>query len=387
MVALSGLYAKDHLKASCYAAPKIRLRAVRWGSSFSFPFLVMSKRNLLTITCSLSQSDLVDFVDEYGISLCYDPKLPSSNSTALDAQIGYIPLYLSLFSIGPSLSSSFRGLDFSRAYSNLVGLTDSWEHALSIPSILIDEEGMMAFQNFMKKPGQSPSFSMRRANHHVDVGSAFVGYLTVTVDDDQVESSSYWRGKGVIGYELVAVGEGCSEQDVMAVEGSKKRRSITEALEEKDTMVRPVSKKKKPEGSRQMSVRGSVLPLLVTAPKGVGKHPRVLARYIRNLASGSDSLAPDEAHAAHNMIYGLHCPLLKDKLRFLTFDKLVDIYDIHALQIAVDGNMLINESRFLSQGHSKLKNDLVSLNSKKSLLETRCRSWKVNLPRPKRIRT
>ncbi|GKF99480.1 hypothetical protein Tco_0298263, partial [Tanacetum coccineum] len=69
-------------------------------SSFSFPSLVMSKRNLSTITCSLSQSDLVDFVDEYGISLCYDPKLPSSKATSLDAPKGYIPLYLSLFSIG-----------------------------------------------------------------------------------------------------------------------------------------------------------------------------------------------------------------------------------------------------------------------------------------------
>nr|GEV38609.1 hypothetical protein [Tanacetum cinerariifolium] len=364
MVALSGLYAKDHLKASCYAAPKIRLRAVRWGSSFSFPFLVMSKRNLSTITCSLSQSN---FVDEYGISLCYDPKLPSSNSTALDAQMGYIPLYLSLLTLDPAgdYLHSKNGLalgSFAYPYP-----TKPFDEVLQ--GHLCHRPFEMAFRNFMKKPGQSPSFSMRRANHHVDVGSAFVGYLTVTVDDDQVESSSYWRDKGVMGYELVAVGEGCSKQDVMAVEGSKKRRSITEALEEKDTMVRPVSKKKKPEGSRQMSVRGSVPPLPVTAPKGVGKHPRVLARYIRNLASGSDSLAP-----AHNMIYGLHCPLLKDKLRFLTFDKLVDIYDIHALQIAVVGNMLTNESRFLSQGHSKLKNDLVSLNSKKSLLETRCRS-------------
>ncbi|GJR24567.1 hypothetical protein Tco_0973094 [Tanacetum coccineum] len=37
--------------------------------------------------------------------------------------------------------------------------------------------------------------------------------------------------------------------------------------------------------------------------------------------------------------------------------------------MAVVGNMLTNESRILSQGHAKLKNDLVSLKSKKSLLE------------------
>ncbi|GKE56788.1 hypothetical protein Tco_1495973, partial [Tanacetum coccineum] len=382
----------------------------------------MSKRNFSTITCLLSQSDLVNFVEEYGISLCYDPKLPSSNATALDAPKGYIPLYLSLFSIGnlrfplnnfcldvfeffrchftllnpfgvarvttfvvackayggeatiplfrslltlglagdwltfqkrpaygipaifddsmsnipkwksefiffkqtlifdirPGLIIDFRhgqgsfpypyptdpfdevlrgrlcrhhfkAQTFPEPILYLVGLTDSWEHAPSIPSILIDGEEM-AFRNFMKKPGQSPSFSV---------------------------------DKGLMGHELVVVGEGCSEQDVMAVGGSKKRCLITKALEEEATVMRPVSKKKKPEGSRRMSARGSVPLLPVTAPKGVGKHPRVLARYIGNLASGSDSLAPEveEAHAAHNMISGLHYLLLKDKLGFLTFDE------------------------------------------------------------------
>ncbi|GKD02197.1 hypothetical protein Tco_1177171 [Tanacetum coccineum] len=344
----------------------------------------MYERNLSTITCSLSQSGLVDFVDEYDISLCYDPKLPSSNATALDAPKG-IPLYLSLFFIGnlhfplnnfcldvfeifrchfPLLNPfgatrvttfvgsfadpypmepfdkvlrgrlclyPFEAQTFLEPILYLASLTNSLEHATSIPSILIDGE----------------------------------------VNDDQVESSSYSRDKGVMAHELVVVGEGCSEHDVMAVEGSKKRRSIIEALEEEATMVRPVSKKKKLEGSRRMSAKGSVPPFSVTAPKGVGKHPRVLARYIRNLASGSDSLTHDvkEAHAAHNMISSLHYPLLKDKLGFLTFDELVDVYDIHALQMAVVGNMLMNESIILLLGHSKLKNDLVSLNSKKSLLE------------------
>ncbi|GKB71127.1 hypothetical protein Tco_0932539, partial [Tanacetum coccineum] len=400
------------------------------------------KRNLSTITCSLSQSDLADCFDEYGIALCYDPKLPSSNATDLDAPKGYIPLYLSLFSIGnlcfhlnnfcldvfeifrchfpllspfgvarvttftvackaygredtvplfrslltlgptgdwftfqkrhdfsiptifgdsmsnilkwksefifvkrtlisdmrPGLISDFRHGQgsFSHPYPTepfdeflrarlchhpfethtfsdpiiyLAGLTDSWEHTHGIPSILINGEDM-AFQNFMKKPGQSPSFSMRLANRPVDVGSLSMSHLTLVVNDDQVESSSYSRDKGVMGHELVVVGEGCSEQDVMVVEGSKKRRSITEALKEEATVVRPVSKKKKSEGSRR-----------------------------------------------------------RDKLGFLTFDELVDVYDIHALQMAVVGNMLMNESRILSQGHSKLKNDLVSLNSKKCLLE------------------
>nr|GFD30101.1 hypothetical protein [Tanacetum cinerariifolium] len=95
-----------------------------------------------------------------------------------------------------------------------------------------------------------------------------------------------------------------------------------------------------------MSARGSVPPPPVIAPKYV-----------------------EEAHAAHNVVSNLHCPLLKDKLGFLSIDELVDVFDIHALQMAMVGNMLTNETRILSQGHAKLKNDLVSLKSKNGLLE------------------
>nr|GEZ47744.1 hypothetical protein [Tanacetum cinerariifolium] len=85
-----------------------------------------------------------------------------------------------------------------------------------------------------------------------------------------------------------------------------------------------------------MSARGSVPPPPTAVPKGIGKHPWVLAYFVGSLANSSDSFTPEveEAHAAHNMISGFHFPLLKDKL-----------------------------------GHAKLKNDLVSLKSKKSLLE------------------
>ncbi|GJY58047.1 hypothetical protein Tco_0457939 [Tanacetum coccineum] len=230
----------------------------------------------------------------------------------------------------------------------------------------------MAFRNFMKKPSQSPSFSVRPADQPIDVGIPSVDPLRVVVDNDQVESSHFSKDKDVSGFELAIIGECVLGQDDDVAEGSKKRRLITKALEEEAIVVRPKSKKKKTKVPRRMSARGSVHPLPAAAPKGVGKHHRVLARYIRNLASNSDSLAPNiyqRAHSAHNMIYGLHYPLLRDKLGFLTFDELVNVYDVHALYMAVVGNMLTNESRIMSQGHSKLKNDLVSLKSKKSLLE------------------
>ncbi|GKD25924.1 hypothetical protein Tco_1232138 [Tanacetum coccineum] len=191
----------------------------------------------------------------------------------------------------------------------LAALANSWEHAPNIPSILIDRE----------------------ADQPVDVRSPSVDCLTATIVDDQ---------------------------------GSKNRQFITKALEEEATVMKPVSKKKKTEDPRRMSARDNVPPLPTAAAKGIGKHTRLLARYIGNLARSSDSLAPNvmEAHAAHNMLSSLHYPLFQDKLSFLSFDELVNVYDIYALQMAMVGNMLSNESMVISlleHEMSKLEDQLI----------------------------
>ncbi|GKC85333.1 hypothetical protein Tco_1141050, partial [Tanacetum coccineum] len=105
-------------------------------------------------------------------------------------------------------------------------------------------------------------------------------------------------------FELTVVGEGCADQTVIIVEGSMNRQFITKALEEEATVMKPVSKKKKTDDPRRMSARDNVPPLPTAAAKGIGKHTRLLARYIGNLARSSDSLAPnvEEAHATHNML-------------------------------------------------------------------------------------
>ncbi|GJR20503.1 hypothetical protein Tco_0969030 [Tanacetum coccineum] len=224
----------------------------------------------------------------------------------------------------------------------LAGLSSSWEHALSNPSIFVDGEEM-AFRNFMKKPSESPSFFVR----------------------DQDECSSLSKEKGFSGFELVVVGEGIPGQSASVVrEGSKRRRSITESLKEEATVVKMMSKKKKPEATRQMSTRGSIPPPPATVPKGTRKHPRVLARFVESLANSSDTLTLDveEAHAAHNMIFGLHCPLLKDKMGFLSFDELVDVFDVHTLQTTVD--RLAKAQRNQDVEGSQVMKDLRSKNAR-----------------------
>ncbi|GJW00407.1 hypothetical protein Tco_1555658 [Tanacetum coccineum] len=112
----------------------------------------------------------------------------------------------------------------------------------------------MAFRNFMKKPGQTPSFSVRPADQPVDVGSLSVEPLRSIADNDQAKSSSLSKDKGVFGFELAIAKEGIPEQ-------------------EEATVVKVMPKKKKLEVPRRMSMRGSVPSPSATVPKGTGKHP------------------------------------------------------------------------------------------------------------------
>ncbi|GKA21759.1 hypothetical protein Tco_0707721 [Tanacetum coccineum] len=208
----------------------------------------------------------------------------------------------------------------------------------------------MAFRNFMKKSCQTPTFSVRPMDIPIDAESPSVGLLVDSPDDDRVQSSSVLKDKGVSGLELAVVGEGCSDQNVVVMEGSKKRRSITEALEEEATVIRPMPKKKKNDGPKLMSARGNVPPPPLLPRKASASTLGCLPVILGTLSA-------------------VQTPFLLDKLGYLSFDELVNVYDVHALQMAVVGNMFCNESRIMSLNYLKLKDDFVSLKSKKGLLE------------------
>ncbi|GKE83520.1 hypothetical protein Tco_1557262, partial [Tanacetum coccineum] len=102
----------------------------------------------------------------------------------------------------------------------------------------------MSFSNFMKKPGQTPTFSARPMGQPINVGSPSVSRLKAVDDNDQE------RGVNVDG-------------------GSKKRHSIIAALEEDANVIKlvvvgssskPEPKKRKHEGLRRTSTRGSIPP-------------------------------------------------------------------------------------------------------------------------------
>ncbi|GJT80288.1 hypothetical protein Tco_1054630 [Tanacetum coccineum] len=222
---------------------------------------------------------------------------------------------------------TFEAQTFLEPILYLAGLPSTWEHALSNPSILVDGEGM--------KPGQTPTLFVRRTGQPINVGSPSVDRLKV-VDDNNLSS--------------------------------KKKCSITAALEEGATVIKlsatassskHESKKRKQEVPRRTSVRGRVPPPPSNAPKGVGKHPRVLARHMGEFG-GWFRLSCS----------CLHYPPLKNGLDSLSLDDLANVYDIHALPLSLFGNMLMNECRVVSHAYSKLKDDVVDAsveNSRKML--------------------
>ncbi|GJU80668.1 hypothetical protein Tco_1283033, partial [Tanacetum coccineum] len=101
----------------------------------------MSKRSLATVTCLLAQNDLVDFVEEYGIPWCYDPKLPESHQTVLDALKGYIPLVarVTTFAVVCKAYGGEASVPLFRAFLT-VGPAGDWltfqkRHGSSIPTL------------------------------------------------------------------------------------------------------------------------------------------------------------------------------------------------------------------------------------------------------------
>ncbi|GJS40191.1 hypothetical protein Tco_0565234 [Tanacetum coccineum] len=310
----------------------------------------MSKRNLGSVTCSVTQSEFVEFIEEYGIAMCYDPQLPSFEQTALDALEGYIPLYLSLFSIGnlrlpfnhlcldvfeffkchiPLLNpfGVARVMYFVVAYKAYKGepslyifrsLYSNWKSEFifvretlvseACPALITDFRhglGTLAFpyhtklidetlrDRIMHHPFEAQTFSYpilylaglassweyapNAPLIFVDRdGSPSVDHLKIANDNDQGESSPVSKNQDVAGLELAIFDDSPSDQGEGVAEGSRTKRSITAALEEGAAMIRVTAsgssskheaKRQKQKGPRRTSSRGSVPPLLVSAPK------------------------------------------------------------------------------------------------------------------------
>nr|GEZ87577.1 hypothetical protein [Tanacetum cinerariifolium] len=292
----------------------------------------------------------------------------------------------------------------------------------------------MDFCNFMKKPGKTPSFSVRPADQPINVGSPSVNHLKAVVDNDQVESYSILKDKDASGLELAIFGEGFSWQNADVTEGFKKRRSITKALEEKATLVRPfagdnssrpVPKKRKPKGLRKTNTRGSVPLLPTTALMGVGKHPRMAAvgnmltnesqiisrdhtklkdnfvtlkssqivmelmfENARNLEESSmlkvvaafakesqkilsEELEGLKPHIKEAERLGQRCQDLESE-RDSLLKEAEKLVDLSSkLKMAAVGNMLTNESQIISRDHTKLKDNFVALKSSQIVMELR----------------
>ncbi|GJU58589.1 hypothetical protein Tco_1236355 [Tanacetum coccineum] len=248
----------------------------------------MSNLNLRSFTCSVTESEFVDFVDDFGIVMCYDPICPSDHQTAL------------------MLRSNFPG-----AYLVPRRSCCSWEGAPSNPLIFYGDEDVI--QDFFELP-------------ELDVDSV----------NQNVEASVAHR---LVQRRLIATA---------LEESSSKRKQVVAVVRSSSRLE---GKRRKQDAPKRGSFRGSVLPPVVSGPvsKGVGKQPRVLASHLCFDEQDVDPFVRDvqEAYSAHNLLSRLNCPSIQRRQDGLSFDELSNVYDDQALRLAMAGNMLTNESRIM----------------------------------------
>ncbi|GKD21691.1 hypothetical protein Tco_1223394, partial [Tanacetum coccineum] len=189
-------------------------------------------------------------------------------------------------------------------------------------------------QEFLKLPGnQAVTFSARPTGTPVVVRSPFVNVVDPLHNDDQDEGSI-----------------GPTRSIATALEdGSSKRKQVAAVV---GSSSRPEGKRRKQDAPKRGSFRGSVLPHVISGPvsKGVGKHPRVMARHLCFDEQDVDPFVRgnvQEAYSAHNLLSRLNCPSIQRRQDGLSFDELSNVYDDQALRLAMAGNMLTNESRIM----------------------------------------
>nr|GEV99142.1 hypothetical protein [Tanacetum cinerariifolium] len=152
------------------------------------------------------------------------------------------------------------------------------------------------------------------------MGSHSVGLLKAADDNDQGESSFVSKNEGIAGSEVVIIENDLFDQGVNVAEELGRKR-----------------------GSEPIP----------------------------------DPFVP-EAYSGHNVLSGLHCPSFQNKLNALSFDDLADVYDVHALHLAMVGNMLTNESRIVPWDLFKLKDDFVSLRNSQVVKDLRAKGKRLS---------
>nr|GEW88301.1 hypothetical protein [Tanacetum cinerariifolium] len=287
--------------------------------------LIMSSIRLKLLSCRFKKTSRVD-------SIVFAIVVDESFMVAHFIDVGDfgIDLFLPLVLPGPNIDSIF-------GYS-MSNIPDCKSEFINVNQTLISD--IRPAQTFPEPilylAGLASSREHALNNPSILINGeemAFLGHLKVAVDNDVLEIYFVSKNKDVPGFELAVVDEGFS-------------------------------------GVRRGPLRGVVSLLSILLPLK-------LVAWILNCV-----VIP--LYAAHNTLYNLHYPLLNEKLGFLTFDDLVNVYDVHALQMALVGNMLTNESRIISYDHTKIKDNFVSLKSRNNLLEHEISKLEDNLSKARK---
>ncbi|GKB23962.1 hypothetical protein Tco_0863363 [Tanacetum coccineum] len=314
----------------------------------------MPRLRISNATCTVTREEYTSFIDRFHIPSCYDPVLPRSHRTALDALPSYVVLYLSLFIVGnfqlPLDKIFLKVLDFfkchislltpfgtvclssfvvaCRAYGGeptlslfrplwltpfshglepilyLVGLTYSWERSPIHLTILVDGHGMTLRDFFHFPRNRSVTIVVVSDSVPLSIGSPDVPAINLLDIDIKIQVS------------------GSVDADVDLPSARK------------EVMVSPSC--------------GS---------KGKGLSPQVVGVLPLYSWGGALDFLPGRLI--------LSCQTQR-RLDGLSLSKLANFHDVFALKFMMSSHMLNKEVRSLSVEVLRIRNEIVALRNKRA---------------------
>ncbi|GJT26347.1 putative ribonuclease H-like domain-containing protein [Tanacetum coccineum] len=275
--------------------------------------------------CSLfiTREEYLDFIDDYGIPLCFDPILPGPNETVVDAP----------------LVNPFDAILRDRLLRYLIEAQTFWEHILYLARLFGFFVSNMNLKNFLHVHGNhSVTFSTRLANALLVVGSPSIQVVDLSKNE---EHDVGYVGKSSQNVVDVRDDEGTPPYSV--------NPSVTCRVVQRSDSV-PYLKKRKQEALKEVGSKASDSPFSTSGPVlvAIERHLGFLGHLFSGISDNDPFLSGiQEAQFAHNILYHLPCPNIQRCLDGIAFDELVNFHDVQALQFVMSNSMRNDKDRTL----------------------------------------
>ncbi|GJR18297.1 hypothetical protein Tco_0966824 [Tanacetum coccineum] len=324
----------------------------------------MPKLNMAMTTCLVSEEEYSKFIDTFHIPSCYDLVRPDSHHMALDVSLGYVVLYMSLFTVGNFrlLFNDFflEVLDFFKCHLSL--LNPFGDARLSSFAVAYRAYGGEPTLPLFSIPGWKSKFIFVReglfSEQHYGLVTSFrhgLGTFSVPLPSEPFDV--------ILRYDFERLSS-LSEEDV----GSHGIPDVDlyeehvemQAAGSADVDVDIISPRAYNTSVTARVVQRRVMPTPALAnPSFKGKEvmasPSEETREIDPFLPGFSWL-----------LSGLLHPETQRRLDGLTLNELANFHDVSALRFVMSNNMLNREARSLSMEVSRLRDKVVTLRNQRA---------------------